>query len=120
MNNQLLDDSSCWPPLLARRVEEVCNRFEAARKAGQRPRIEVYLAGVDEPDRSILLRELLALELEYSTRQGEEPTPQEFEHLFPQHQEIIRRAFDDLLPPTPRASCVTDEARHGRLEKRTP
>jgi serine/threonine protein kinase/Tfp pilus assembly protein PilF len=119
MNNQLLDDSSCWPPLLARRVEEVCNRFEAARKAGQRPRIEVYLAGVDEPDRSILLRELLALELEYSTRQGEEPTPQEFEHLFPQHRELIRQAFDDLLSPTPRAACVTDEARQGRLEKRT-
>jgi serine/threonine protein kinase/Tfp pilus assembly protein PilF len=119
MNNQILDDSSCWPPLLARRVEEVCNRFEAARKAGQRPRIEVYLAGVDEPERAILLRELLALELEYSTKQGEGPTPQEFEHLFPQHQEIIRQAFDDLLSPTPRVSSVNDEAHHERLEKRT-
>src|SRR5262249_42566708 len=86
---------------------------------GRRPRIEVYLAGADEPERAILLRELLALELEYSTKQGEEPTPQEFEHLFPQHRELIQEAFGDLLSPTPRASCVSDEAHHGRLEKGT-
>jgi serine/threonine protein kinase/Tfp pilus assembly protein PilF len=101
MNNQLLDDSSCWPPLLARRVEEVCNCFEAARKAGQRPRIEVYLAGANEPERSILLRELLALELEYSTKLGEQPTPRDFEPLFPQHHELIRQAFRDLLRSVP-------------------
>jgi hypothetical protein len=104
MNNQLLDDSSCWPPLLARRVEDVCKRFEAERKAGQRPRIDVYLAGADGPERLILLRELLALELEYSTKLGEEPTPQEFEDLFPQYQELIREAFDELIPPAPNAS----------------
>jgi serine/threonine protein kinase/Tfp pilus assembly protein PilF len=101
MNGYALDDSSCWPPLLARRVEEVCKRFEAVRKAGQRPRIEHYIADSDEPERSVLLRELLALELEYSTKQGEQPTPQDYEHLFPQHQEVIRQAFRDLLPPFP-------------------
>src|SRR5215471_10772597 len=101
MQNQFLDDSSCWPPLLARRVEEVCKRFETARRAGQRPRIEHYIADSDEPERSILLRELLALELEYNAKQGERQTPQDYEYLFPQHQELIRQAFRDLLPLVP-------------------
>ena len=47
------------PPTLARRVDEACDRFEAAWKAGRRPRIEDSLAEVPEPGRPALLRELL-------------------------------------------------------------
>src|SRR5262249_31601863 len=54
-----------------------------------------------EPERSILLRELLVLELEYSTKLGEQPTPQEFERLFPQHHQLIHLAFRDLIPLMP-------------------
>ena len=56
----VLDDAP-WSPSLALRVEQVCNRFEAACKAGQRPRIEHYLGQTPEPERLVLLRELLAL-----------------------------------------------------------
>ena len=56
--------------------------------------------------RDDLLRELLALELEYSTKQGEQPTPHEFERLFPQHRELIHQAFRDVLPPVPGAPLL--------------
>jgi hypothetical protein len=39
----------------------VCDRFELAWQASQRPRIEDYLDDTPEPERSILLRELVAL-----------------------------------------------------------
>jgi len=51
----------------ARHVDQVCDRFEAAWKAarstGQRPRIEEYLVDVPEPERALLLRELIKLEI---------------------------------------------------------
>ena len=48
----------------ARRVDAVCDRFEAAWKDGERPRIVDYLATVAAADRPALLRELQALERE--------------------------------------------------------
>ena len=59
---------------LARQIDEACDRFEADWKAGRRPRIEDYLAGVPGPGRPALLRELLELELAYRRKGGERPT----------------------------------------------
>ena len=58
-------------PSLGGRVEAVCDRFEAAWKAGGRPRIEDYLGDLPEPGRSALLHALLELELAYRDRAGE-------------------------------------------------
>ena len=52
-------------PELIRHLERVCDRFEDAWRAGQRPRFEDYLGDMPEPGRSALLRELLLLELAY-------------------------------------------------------
>jgi WD40 repeat protein/tRNA A-37 threonylcarbamoyl transferase component Bud32 len=56
------------PPELARRVDAVCNRFEAAWRAGKMPRLDDFLVGWDEPDRSVLHRELLDLDAYYRQR----------------------------------------------------
>ena len=54
------------PPALAGRVmEAVCDRVEAAWKAGGRPRSRITLDGVPEAARPALFRELLVLELAY-------------------------------------------------------
>src|ERR671934_2303918 len=53
------------------RLDEACSRFEAAWKAGQRPRIEEYLAETPDPEHPIFLAELLALEVAYRRRSGE-------------------------------------------------
>ena len=47
------------------RIDEACNRFEAAWKVGAAPRIEDRLDGWTEPERSALLRELIYLDLYY-------------------------------------------------------
>jgi serine/threonine protein kinase/tetratricopeptide (TPR) repeat protein/WD40 repeat protein len=71
-------------PLSAvRRVNEACNRFELAWQAGQRPRIEDYLGATPEPERSDLVRELVALDIDYRRRAGEEPQPDDYRARFP-------------------------------------
>jgi hypothetical protein len=57
----------------SQRVDRVCNRFEKAWQAEQRPRIEDYLCDLPEADRPFLLRELLGLELAYRRRAHESP-----------------------------------------------
>jgi serine/threonine-protein kinase len=59
------------PLALARRVDEICLRFEAAWRAGGRPRIEDYLVSAAEPEYPCLLRELVRLDAHY--RQSGEP-----------------------------------------------
>ncbi|MBL8799521.1 MAG: serine/threonine protein kinase [Planctomycetia bacterium] len=52
-------------PALARQVDLVCDRFEAALRRGERPRIEDLLREAGDSDRELLLQELLALEIAY-------------------------------------------------------
>ena len=68
---------------LAQRVDRACTAFEAAWKAGQRPRIEAYLPAGPQAERAALLRELVPLEAEYRRRAGEDPPPAEYARRFP-------------------------------------
>jgi hypothetical protein len=47
------------------RIDQICDRYENARLAGQRPRIDDYLREVPEAERSALSHELLRLERAY-------------------------------------------------------
>jgi serine/threonine-protein kinase len=78
------------PLSLGLRIEPACNRFELAWQAGQRPRIEDFLGELPEPERSALARELIALEIDYRRRAGEDPPPDEYRARFP----------DLYVPPT--------------------
>jgi hypothetical protein len=49
------------PVDLMRRVDAVCDRFEAALQSGEVPRIEFYLGLVPDSARLVLLGELLSL-----------------------------------------------------------
>jgi WD40 repeat protein/tetratricopeptide (TPR) repeat protein len=71
------------PLSAARRVNAVCNRFELAWKAGPRPCIEDYRDEVPASDRSTLVRELVALDIDYRRQAGEEPTAQDYASRFP-------------------------------------
>ncbi len=53
------------------RVDEACLRFEDEWRAGRRPQLEAYLAGVFGEEREELLAELLSLEWHYLSRGGE-------------------------------------------------
>ena len=61
----------------ARIVDEVCNRFEAALKADQRPREEDYLGDCPEHARAALRIELMLLAAHYGltlARSAQEPS----------------------------------------------
>jgi hypothetical protein len=56
------DDNRDLPATLVRALERACDRFEAACRAGQRPRLEDYLNEMPEAGRPALLSEMRALE----------------------------------------------------------
>ena len=76
------------PPDLARRLDPICDAFEAAwraaRSSGARPRIEDFLRDMPEPGRALLLRELLLAEVHYRRQLGEHPQPEDYQARFPQ------------------------------------
>jgi serine/threonine protein kinase len=55
-------------PAAARRIDQVCDRFEEAWLAGLRPRVEDFLGEVLEPERAALQAELLQVEHHYHSR----------------------------------------------------
>ena len=46
-------------------IDQICDRYEVARLAGQQPRIDDYLRDAPDAERSALLHELLRLERDY-------------------------------------------------------
>ena len=102
------------------RVDQRCDAFEDAWQSGQRPRVADFLAGVEEPERSRLLRELLSLLAHYLReeqrrrwQQGERVSVREYLHEMPElHEEpdlvfelirdevLLREEYKDT-PPRP-------------------
>jgi tRNA A-37 threonylcarbamoyl transferase component Bud32 len=68
---------------VARHIDQVCNQFEQAWRAGQRPRIEDYAAGAEGPGQAALVRELLPVEVDYRRRAGETSHAAEYQARFP-------------------------------------
>jgi hypothetical protein len=66
-----------------RRADQECDRFEAAWKAGRRPRVEDHVAAVPESERPALLHELIGLEVDYRRLGGEHLQAEEFLGRFP-------------------------------------
>jgi hypothetical protein len=87
------DESKGPPPPLTDRVDEACDRFEAACVGGARPRIEDYLPETAGTERESYLRELLILELAYRRRDGEHPIYGEYASRFPEHRTAIAALF---------------------------
>jgi serine/threonine protein kinase/tetratricopeptide (TPR) repeat protein len=87
------DKSGALSPSRMRPVDEVCDRFKDAWKAGLLPRIEDYLGNVPEPERPCLLRDLLKLELEYRRRQGETLVLDDYRKRFPDQADLVVAVF---------------------------
>jgi predicted ATPase len=87
-------------------VDEICDRFEAAWRAGERPHLEDHLGAVAASDRAALLRYLLAVELSYRNRLGEPPQAAEYRSRFPGDAGVIEAAFAvaGQYPKGPRAA----------------
>ncbi|QDV38044.1 serine/threonine-protein kinase [Tautonia plasticadhaerens] len=93
-------DPSAPDPRHVAEVERICDRYEAALRAGGRPRIEDELLALDASGRDLLLKELIALDLAYRRRAGEPPDPAGYLARFPDDAGAVRAAFGALEPKT--------------------
>ncbi len=82
---------------IARDVDEACDRFEAAWRKGDRPRIESFFGGTIASDSLVLLRHLLELELDYRGGIGESPGLSEYRRRFPGHEDLIDSIFAEFV-----------------------
>jgi serine/threonine protein kinase len=75
-------------------IDSLCERFDTALKAGEQPKIEDFVRGWEEPERSKLLSELMLLEIEYRDQEGERPVPEQYERRFPNDPTVITEVFE--------------------------
>jgi eukaryotic-like serine/threonine-protein kinase len=84
----------------ARHADQVCDCFEATWRTGQRPLIEDFLDDASEPSRTILLRELIALDAAYRRLLGESPHLSEYRTRFPDRESVwLAGAMDSAAEP---------------------
>jgi serine/threonine protein kinase len=109
MNEQNQPAKHSLPLPLLNRVDEICDRFEQAWKAGQQPKIADFLAQATEQERSFLFRELLAAEVEFRRAKGETIVPEIYQQQFPEHAQVVEELLAEAAtqPPTPGAEAET-------------
>lgn len=74
-------------------VERVCTRFEIDWQQGKRPLVEEQLSGFTGKVLSVLVAQLVGLELDYRRLAGEQPTSAEYLHRFPAYASFIVPLF---------------------------
>jgi serine/threonine-protein kinase len=79
------------------RINETADKFELAWKHSTRPAVEDYVAGLAEPRRSWLLRELLRVERELRLRAGEEPRADDYHARLPGDRALIDEVFAEPI-----------------------
>jgi eukaryotic-like serine/threonine-protein kinase len=104
--------SSGLSPSLGRIVDQVCDRFEHLWKSGQGPRIEDFLATADAAEPTALIEELIAVEVFYRRRRGEQASVGEYRARFPEldaaHLEYLFIEAELNPVPPPLVSAVLE------------
>ena len=88
------------------RIDFLCDQFESAWRAGNRPRLEDCLPQIEEADRLALVRALLNLELHYRDRLGEQASAEEYRQRLPEFAALIDSIFSRFETPSPQASSA--------------
>src|SRR5262249_18176745 len=81
-----------------RRIDEACARFEEAWQTGQTPRIEDYLAGVQDPLRTALFLELFLAERELRADESAPRQAESYLERLPEYADLIRARSPDPYP----------------------
>jgi serine/threonine protein kinase len=82
-------------PQTVKEIEDSCDRFEAAWRAGQQVKLESFVADWSGHHRRALLARLLPIELDGRRRRREHPTLEEYHRRFPNDGPVIAEAFAD-------------------------
>jgi serine/threonine-protein kinase len=72
--------------------------FTMAWRSGARPAIESFLESTLGPQRSALLGDLLAIEVEERVGRGEQPSPADYLPRFPGQEALIQDVFRTIVP----------------------
>jgi serine/threonine protein kinase/Flp pilus assembly protein TadD len=116
------------PHSVVERVDQVCDRFEAAWKivesTGQRPDIEDYLRDTPDSERSILLSELIALDIAYRRRAGESPRKEDYQDRFTAFDcsklAMLLSAIPETVPPEQAVSATPTPSERPVAPAQTP
>jgi tetratricopeptide (TPR) repeat protein/tRNA A-37 threonylcarbamoyl transferase component Bud32 len=105
-------------PAQAVHINDVCDRFEAAWKAagpgGPPPPIEEHVGDTPEPERAVLLRHLILLEIDYRLLRGENPSPEDYRSRFPA---LSARFLADVIPaPAAERPAAKESAGEGQQD----
>jgi WD40 repeat protein/tRNA A-37 threonylcarbamoyl transferase component Bud32 len=76
-----------------RDVDEACDQFEVAWRAGRRPPIEDFVGDATDTGYPVRLRYLLVVELDYRRSLGETPDASEYRRRFPDQERLIDSVF---------------------------
>ena len=79
-----------------RKIDEACDRFEAAWQTEQRPQLESHVAEFEGPERWAAAYELLLLDIAYREKLGEAASQTEYQRRLPRHKDIVVRVFNYL------------------------
>ncbi len=91
-----MSHSSPLPLELLRRIDQASDRFEAAWQAGTFLRLEELLGEFPEHEQPAVLRELLAMEIELTRRQGLSPSATSYRSRFARHAQIVDKVLSRL------------------------
>lgn len=94
-------------------LNSVCDAFESAWQAGQRPQLADFLADTRLPV-STLFVELVQIEMEYRRRTGERVSLEEYIVLYPEFSEALSKlapSLDTVSMPAPREAPTTSLGR---------
>jgi serine/threonine protein kinase len=82
--------------LISDRVDSTCDNFETLWNSGETPSVEQFLPPRSDPEFSIMLLELLGLEVDFRRARGESPDFREYARRFP--EDLLVLAECDLGP----------------------
>jgi hypothetical protein len=74
-------------------IDRICDRFEAAWRAGERPDLALFLAETAGPARAHLFRSLLTIELEFLLSSDSGPEAAAFHERFPDYLYTVDAVF---------------------------
>ena len=77
-----------------RKREAICRQFEAAWKAGDRPRLRDYLEVGGDASSADVFRDLLQLDVSFRRAAGDELALEEYVAQFPEHRLIVNDLFE--------------------------
>ena len=96
-----------------RRIDAICDTFEAAWRAGQTPRIEDQLEKIEAAARPALFKELLLAEWELAEERGTAIKEEDYVARFAEFKDVIRELLGQRKP----AARMPEAIAHYRILK---